>query len=65
MFLNCNHNNAVAFRVSFADVNGGQLGENMMFVLSVVSREYLNLVVRDQFFERHLKQSAGLITFGK
>jgi hypothetical protein len=55
----------VASSVSFADINWGQLRENVMFVCFVVSREYLNLVVRNQFFKRHLKQSAGLITFGK
>lgn len=65
MFLKCNHNNAKALRVALADVNRKQLRDDVMFVFSVVSREYLNLVVRDQFFKRHLKQSAVCFTFGK
>ena len=55
----------MALRVAFADVDGGQLRDNVLFVFSVVSRRYLNLVVRDQFFKRHLQQSAGHITLGK
>jgi len=65
VFLKCEYYNAMALSQFFADIDRHQLLENMLFVFSVFSRWHLDLVVRDQFFKRHLQQSAGLITLGK